>query len=112
MKNKVIAAIAVSIFCIAGTAQARCVGPVVNGDCLGTEVGTYNSNSYGSSSNDQNRYRSNSGAEYQYDLNRPGDNIRYQYDYDAQRRDSMSASPRRNLDKRSGQKGGGIYNSW
>jgi hypothetical protein len=60
-------------------------------------------------SNTGSQYESNSGTSYQYDLNNPGDSIDYSTDLDAQRRDQMSSDPRRDLDRRSGQYGGGVY---
>ena len=81
-------------------APARCVGPVVNGECLGTEV-------YGSDDDDDS-YTGSSGSSYQYDLNDPRDQNDYSTDLDAQRRDQMSTDPGRKLDKKTGQYGGGI----
>lgn len=82
-------------------AYARCVGPVVNGECLGAEV-------YGS---DSNGYEGSSGSRYQYDLSNPSDRNRYGIDLDAQRRDQMSLDPGRSLDRGMGQYGGGIYDN-
>ena len=84
---------------------ARCVGPVVNGQCLGTMVpGT-------SDTQNTDRYRSNTGTDYQYNLGNPSDRNRYSIDLDAQRRDQMNTNPRRDIDRQSGQFGGGIYNN-
>ena len=55
------------------------------------------------------RYESNSGTQYQYDLSDPVERNRYNLDLDAQRRDMQSADPRRDIDRSSGQSGGGIY---
>ena len=89
---------------IAYAAQANCVGPVVNGQCLsGTSV-------HGFDSGQPQNYQSNSGAQYQYNLGNPVDRNAYRTDLDAQRRDQMNADPRRNLDRSSGQYGGGIQN--
>ena len=85
--------------------HARCVGPVVNGQCLGTMVpGT-------SDTQNTDRYRSNTGTDYQYNLGNPSDRNRYSIDLDAQRRDQMNTNTRRDLDRQSGQFGGGIYNN-
>jgi hypothetical protein len=85
-------------------ASARCVGPVVNGECLGTEV-------YGSDDDDSTdeKYSGSSGSSYQYDLSDPRDRNDYSIDLDAQRRDQMSTDPGKDLDEKSGQRGGGIY---
>lgn len=94
--------VTVSVLCLVlfiGSAYARCVGPVVNGKCLGTVV-------YGTDSQDS--YRGSSGNNYQYDLNRPTDQNRYIYDHDAQRRDQMSNNPGVNTDRNNGQYGGGL----
>ena len=106
MKAKIlIGSLAIAI-CFSAYSHAGCVGPVVNGECLsGTEV-----QGYGDNSNNDSGYRSNSGTGYQYDLNNPSDSIRYSTDLDAQRRDQMNLNTRRNLDRRAGQYGGGIYN--
>lgn len=86
------------------SAYAGCVGPVVNGQCLsGTSIPGYDSGS-------NSGYQSNSGANYQYDLNKPTEKNRYSTDLDAQRRDQMNSDPRKNMDRSSGQRGGGIYN--
>lgn len=88
------------------SAYAGCVGPVVNGQCLsGTSIPSYDSGS-------NSGYQSNSGASYQYDLNKPTDKNRYSTDLDAQRRDQMNADPRTDMDRNSGQRGGGIYNGF
>jgi hypothetical protein len=81
------------------TASAKCMGSVVNGNCLGTEI-------YGS---DDSGYSGYSGTKYQYDMGSPSDRNRYSTDLDAQRRDSMSLSTGRMLDRGMGQYGGGIY---
>ena len=79
---------------------ARCVGSVVNGQCMGTEV--YGSDdSYGG-------YQGSSGSSYQYDLNNGSDRNSYSIDLDAQRRDQMNLNSG-NLDGLRGQQGGGIY---
>lgn len=80
---------------------ARCVGPVVNGNCLGTEV-------QGEDEPQQN-YRGVNGTTYQYNLRNPLDWNRYSLDQDARRRDQMNTDPRRNSDIEQGQYGGGIY---
>jgi hypothetical protein len=64
---------------------------------------------YDSGSNSGSGYESNSGSRYQYDLSDPGDSIEYSTDLDAQRRDQMNINPRKDLDRKSGQYGGGIY---
>lgn len=92
--------------CFSAYSHASCVGPVVNGECL-TGTNVYG---YGDDSNSDSGYQSNSGTRYQYDLNDPSDSIRYSTDLDAQRRDQMNLDTRRDLDRRSGQYGGGIYN--
>jgi hypothetical protein len=71
---------------------------VVNGNCLGAQVP-------GSDSSD---YRGFSGSRYDYDLSNPSDRTRYSTDLDAQRRDRMSLSVGRSLDRGLGQYGGGI----
>ena len=98
MKKVIMLVCLFSLVLFIGSVSARCVGPVVNGRCLGTEV-------YGSD-DQQGSYRGSSGAYYQYDLNKPADRNRYGYDYDAQRRDQRnSLYPARILD---GYTGGGI----
>jgi|TARA_Y100001001_G_scaffold51642_1_gene47812 hypothetical protein len=111
MKNGIltIATLAL-VWSVAGPAHARCVGPVVNGQCLGTNVGSPSTSS--DQQGTQHNYRSGSGATYQYDLSRPGDSIQYQYDRDAQRRDQMNSDPRRKQDRKQNQFGGGINNGW
>jgi hypothetical protein len=89
----------------AQSVNAGCIGTVVMGECHGTEVDHVD----GSDSNTQSRYETNSGTEYQYDRNDPGEDRDYGYDRDAQRRDQMSADPRRETDRDTGQYGGGIY---
>jgi hypothetical protein len=108
MKYKILlSSIAIAI-CFSTNSYGGCVGPVVNGKCLsGTNVHGYESND---DSNNDSGYQSNSGTRYQYDINDPGDSIRYSTDLDAQRRDQMNLDTKRNLDKSSGQHGGGIYN--
>ena len=90
-----------SLVLFVGSVSARCIGPVVNGNCLGTVV-------QGDDDEPQQSYRGTSGNQYQYDLNKPTDQNRYGYDYDAQRRDQMSANPGRNTDRQNGIYGGGI----
>lgn len=89
----------------ASPAFAGCVGAIVNGNCIGTEV-------YGvaGSGSDSKNYEGPSGTRYQYDLNDPGDKIEYSVDLDAQRRDQMNVNPGRTLDRSMGQYGGGINN--
>jgi hypothetical protein len=88
------------------SSHAGCVGPVVNGQCLsGTSIPSYDSGN-------NSGYRSSSGADYQYDLNKATERNSYSTDLDAQRRDQMNADPRRNMDRDSGQYGGGIYNGF
>jgi hypothetical protein len=82
------------------SASARCVGPVVNGQCMGAEVGGSGSDDY---------YEGSSGNRYQYDLSRPTDRNSYSVDVDAQRRDSMSLDVGRTMDRLRGQYGGGIF---
>ena len=103
MKKKIFAfSIAVLI---SSTSFGGCIGPKVIGNCLGVEV-----NGVDGSSSEQDSFESSSGARYQYDRNNPIDQNSYSLDLDAQRRDQMSADPRRNTDRNSGQYGGGIYN--
>jgi hypothetical protein len=83
------------------TAIAECIGPVIMGQCRGTEVNR-NSNS------DNSNYSGSSGASYQYDLSSPLDRNRYSIDNSAQIRDSLNVNPRRQLDQSMGQYGGGI----
>lgn len=64
---------------------------------------------YDSNLNDRHGYQSSSGTQYQYDLSIPSDQIRYSTDLNAQRRDQMSTSTKRHLDRGAGQYGGGIY---
>jgi len=89
----------------ASPAFAGCVGAMVNGKCVGTEV-------YGvaGSDSDSKNYEGSSGTSYQYNLNDPGDKIEYSVDLDAQRRDQMNVNPGRALDRGMGQYGGGINN--
>lgn len=103
MKYKVLLG---SIFlCASAYSYAGCVGPVVNGKCLsGTEVRGYENSSTDSG------YTSNSGTRYKYDLSKPADRNRYSIDLDAQQRDRMNLDTGRDMDRRSGQYGGGIYN--
>ncbi|HIF60445.1 MAG TPA: hypothetical protein EYQ26_13280 [Rhodospirillales bacterium] len=79
---------------------ANCVGPTVNGECLGTEVP-----SYGSSDG----YQGSSGSNYQYDLNNGSDRNSYSIDLDAQRRDQQNTGVGRSQDRSRGQYGGGVY---
>jgi hypothetical protein len=89
-------------------ATAGCIGAIVNGRCSGTEVnGVEGSGSAQGNANSQ-RYEGSAGTQYQYNLNNPGDQRNYQHDLDAQRRDQMSADPRRQTDRSVGQIGGGI----
>lgn len=85
---------------ISNVAQANCVGPVVNGQCLsGTEVRNYGSDS---------SYQGSSGQRYDYNLNNPADANRYSVDLDAQRRDQMRQyDTGRSMDQLRGQYGGG-----
>ena len=102
MKYKVL--LSSLVFCASAYANAGCVGPVVNGDCLsGTEVRGYDNGSNNSG------YESNSGTRYEYDMGNPSDRNRYSTDLDAQRRDQMSTDPSRYRDRNSGEYGGGIY---
>lgn len=91
----------------ASTALAGCVGAIVNGKCVGTEV--YGVAGSGSGSGSKN-YEGSSGSTYQYNLNNPVDKNNYSVDLDAQRRDQMNVNPGRNLDRGMGQYGGGINN--
>ncbi len=84
---------------------AGCIGPMVNGKCLGTETGSPYT---GEPTNQGSGYRSSTGTQYQYNNNNPIDRDRYLIDLDAQRRDQLSVDPRRDLDRSSGQNGGGI----
>jgi len=87
-------------------AQAGCIGTVISGSCYGTYV----DNPRIGSSSDSGGYKGSSGTKYDYDLSRPSDRNRYNLDLDAQRRDSLSLSPGRSLDRGLGQFGGGISN--
>ncbi len=93
------------VFCVSTNSYAGCIGPIVNGKCL-SDTDTYGSDS---SFNNNSGYESNSGIKYQYDLNDPIDRNNYSIDLDAQRRDQMNTNPRRDLDRQTGQYGGGIY---
>lgn len=86
---------------ISNVAQANCVGPVVNGQCLsGTEVRGYGSDG---------SHEGSSGKRYDYNLNNPADANRYSVDVDAQRRDQMRQyDTGRSMDQLRGQDGGGI----
>ncbi|MFZ1569238.1 MAG: hypothetical protein WAT29_10515 [Thiolinea sp.] len=99
-RTLIIASSALLVALSINTASARCVGAVVNGNCLGAEVP-------GSDSSD---YQGSSGSTYQYDLSNPTDRNNYSIDLDAQRRDQMSLDPGKILDTGLGQYGGGIYN--
>jgi hypothetical protein len=101
MKSIFIAAVPVLIFGSINTANANCVGPVVQGRCLsGTYVQGYDSD---------NGYKGSSGKTYDYNLNNPVDRNRYSVDIDAQRRDQQSGtySTDRSRDRSRGQYGGG-----
>jgi len=105
MKYKIL--LSSAFICFSAYSHAGCVGPVVNGKCLsGTDVYGYDSGS-----NSDSDYKSNSGARYQYNLSNPGDSTQYSTDLDAQRRDQINTDSRRDLDRRSGQYGGGINNN-
>lgn len=71
----------------------------------GTRIPSYDSGS-------NSGYQSNSGASYQYDLNKPNDKNRYSTDLDAQRRDQMNTNPKTDMNRNSGQRGGGIYDGF
>jgi len=87
----------------ASTSFAGCIGTVVMGKCTGTEIDNVGTP-------EPRGYESNSGARYEYDMSDPSDQIEYQYDYDAQRRDQMNRNnPSRQLDRDSGEYGGGFY---
>ena len=89
------------------TAMSGCIGPMVNGRCLGTETGSpYTGNN--SQSQDSSGYRSSTGTLYQYDNSNPIDRNRYSTDLDAQRRDQLNTDPRRDQDRKAGESGGGI----
>ncbi len=63
----------------------------------------------GESDSSQDRYyESSSGNQYQYNLDKPTDRIRYEHDAPAQLRDRYD--PRTQIDRSTGQYGGGIYN--
>jgi hypothetical protein len=100
MKKLLVLVCLLSLVMGVSIASARCVGPVVNGECLGTEV-------YGAEDKD-NSYQGSSGTKYQYNLEKPKDRNDYSIDLDAQRRDQMSTDPGKDLDEKSGQRGGGI----
>lgn len=55
-----------------------------------------------------NAYKGSMGTTYQYDLSDPIQRVRYGVDPVAQLRDSISVDPRRQLDQKMGQYGGGI----
>ena len=91
------------IIAITSTAEAGCVGVVINGNCQGADLG----NNYSGGSN----YEGSSGQQYQYDMSNANDRINYSTDLDAQRRDSYnSGNPNTFIDKSTGQYGGGVYN--
>ena len=104
MKKSIVIGSAIFLVLSISTASARCVGPVVNGKCYGTEV-------YGSESSSSGGYQGSSGSSYQYDMNNPSDRNNYSIDLNAQRRDQMSLDPSRSLDRGLGQYGGGIYDN-
>ncbi len=103
--KKSLLAISVILSTLSTVSNAGCVGPIVMGECIGTEV-----NTYGNQDQDSGRYESNTGTQYQYDMNRANDRMQYQYDYSAQRRDQMNSNPNSKTDRDRGQYGGGIYN--
>ncbi len=80
-------------------AYAGCIGPTVNGKCLGTNVGGASSDS---------GYQGSSGLNYQYDLSNGSDRNSYSIDLEAQRRDQMNLDVGRTMDQSRGQYGGGV----
>lgn len=100
MKKSILVFGAILVAFHVGNVAARCVGSVVNGNCIGTEI--YDSD-------DSNGYTGYSGTSYQYDLSNPVDRNGYSIDLDAQRRDQMNLDPGQNMDRGMGQYGGGIY---
>ncbi|WP_333664752.1 hypothetical protein [Desulfobacter postgatei] len=58
-------------------------------------------------------FQTNTGARYEYNLSDPGDKIKYDTDPAAQIRDKvrMPTDPRVNIDRGSGQYGGGILDN-
>ncbi len=103
MKNTIVlVACLVAGASLSFNAQAGCVGPVVNGQCMGASV---DSPSVGQSS--AQRYQGTSGRNYEYDLSKPSDQLRYSVDIDAQRRDQRG-SINREIDRSLGQYGGGM----
>ena len=99
--KKICAMVVCSLVLFVGSTSARCIGPVVNGRCLGTIVS--------GDDEPQQSYRGVSGNQYQYDLNKRSDYNQYIYDIDAQRRDQMNIDPGIEQEDESRQHGGGIY---
>ena len=99
--KKVCVIIVCSLVLFVGSVSARCIGPVVNGKCMGTIVPGTDGGGGG--------YQGVGGTTYQYDQNNPLDWNKYYLDRDAQRRDQMNTDPRVNSDREQGQYGGGIY---
>lgn len=62
MKKLLLIGFILLVLCV-GAVSAKCIGPVVNGESLGSEV-------YGEDDS-QDSFQNNSGATYQYDLNKP-----------------------------------------
>lgn len=89
----------ITIFTLIGTALISASLPLSASD--------YSSSS--NSSNEEYRYKGRYGNEYKYDLNKPIDKMRYETDIGAQMRDQMpSVNLHRELERDSGQYGGGI----
>ena len=59
--------------------------------------------------NSNRGYESSFGNRYEYDLSRPGERVRYGADPGAQVRDSIDVNPTRDLERQTGQFGGGMY---
>jgi len=91
----------IALSVLSSVTHANCVGPTVNGKCLGTEV---------PSNGSSDGYQGSSSSSYQYDLSNGSDRNSYSTDLDAQRRDQVNTSVGRSQDRSRGQYGGGIYN--
>jgi len=62
---------------------------------------------YGSNGESEYKYEGYSGQRYKYDLSDPSDRLEYQVDPEAQMMDRINPSPLIELDRNSGQYGGG-----
>lgn len=68
-----------------------------------------NDNSRKGNDNSKSGYESSLGNRYQYDLSDPSDRVRYKVDPGAKLRDKIDVDPRRQLERDTGQYGGGVY---